>query len=90
MDADIKAKEKQDAINRATQRIEDCATLAYSDWRTDPDCRIYTEQEIATARAKHEAKEFEENARRSAEAQKEESERRARIQHDIDVLRQAR
>jgi len=88
IEADRAASVKATAVERAEESIESCAAM--SDWRNDPDCRIYTEREIADARAKHDAREAVESAKRDAEYREAEADRKAKLLKDLDAARKAR
>lgn len=83
--AERAAEERTDAANRAEEHMESCAGLA--DWRSDPDCGIYSEQEIAAAKAKIDAREAQEAAEHDAEDRQQEAARRARLLQDRDAAR---
>jgi hypothetical protein len=88
IEAERAASEKAEAIKRAEESMESCALM--SDWRNDPDCRIYTEREIADARVKHDVREAEESAKRDAEYREAEADRKAKLLKDLNTARKAR
>jgi hypothetical protein len=89
IEADRLASEQTAAVRRAEEHLEDCATRTMAEWRSDPDCRIYTEQEIAQAKAKYDVREAEEAAKRDAESRREEMERTTKLLNDRDAARKA-
>jgi len=88
IEAERVASEKAETVKQAEERMESCAVM--SNWRDDPDCRIYTEREIADAKAKNDAREAEESAKRDAEYREAEAVRRAKLLEDRDAARKAR
>jgi hypothetical protein len=88
IEAERVASEKAEAIKRTQEQMESCATMP--NWRDDPDCRIYGEQEIADAKAQHDAREAQESAKRTAEYKEAEDQRRAKLIQDRDAARKAR
>jgi hypothetical protein len=92
LEAERVARDKVEVIERAEERMASCA--ASLNWRDDADCKIYTAQEIADAKAKHDAekaaREAEESAKQDAERKAAEAERRARLVKERDSARKAR
>jgi hypothetical protein len=85
IEADRIAGERAAAVQRVDERKEECSR--HEDWRTDPDCMIYTEQEIYQARTKADAELSEQRKNVERERQEDDRNRQDQLERRQQYIR---